>query len=196
MGGYCLLYEEWLLPPWPLLEERWVGETPFRVEPHQSVTVTYTITYNWTGTGRQKWATNGTFLEIEDRRAPANTFEVREYDGGYYTTDILDEEGSPVFDAAFAVKVYSPSGEVLNEDDGVHGRGWSIEEPGTYRIVITNLSSSEPLEIYGTFQFDRNRYYRPYARLGYVTFSLALGFIVVGLVGKLRSMRRRARHRG
>lgn len=154
------------------------------------MTVTYIITYDWTGTGGQRWATNGTFLEIEDRQAPANTFDVREYDGGYYTTHIpFDEEGNPVFDAPFAVKVYSPSGEVLNEDDGVHGRGWSIDEPGTYRIVITNLSSSEPLEIYGTFEFNRNRYYRPYARLGYVTFSLAVGFIVVALIGKLISPR-------
>ena len=196
LGGYCLSYETRQDPPQPPLEESWVGETPFLVEPDQSVTITYTITYNWTGTGSVAYAQNGTLLEIENRRAPANTFEVREYDGGYYTTDIVislclksSRNHDPVPNASFAVKVYSPSGEVLNEDNGAQGRGWSIEEPGTYRIVITNLSSSEPLEIYGTFQFNRNRYYRPYARLGYVTFSVALGFIVVALIGKLKSNR-------
>ena len=38
LGGYCLSYEEWELPPQPALEEIWVGEDPFRLEPNRSVT--------------------------------------------------------------------------------------------------------------------------------------------------------------
>jgi len=181
LGGHFLLYEEWELPPQPPLEQRWAGEIPFRTEPSQSVTVTYTITYNWTWAGITS-SLDGTHLEIHDRRAPANTFEVREYDIGCYDATAMTEN------ASYAVRVYSPSGELVNEAqcEGYHGICWLIEEPGTYRIVVTNPSPFETLEIVGTFQFTRNRFYRPYARFGYVIFSLALVFPLGALIRKLK----------
>jgi hypothetical protein len=61
-------------------------------------------------------------------------------------------------------------------------QSWTVDEPGTYRIVITNLSPTEPVEFTGSFQFTRNCLYRPYAKFGYVTFSLGLALPIVFLV--------------
>jgi len=183
LGGHFLLYEEWELPPQPLLEQYWAGKMPFRVEPNESVTVTYTIIYNWTTWGGEQWnSLNGTYLLIQNRRTPANTFEVREYDIGSYNGEVVTEN------ANFTAKVYSPSNELLNEQNKSDhfGISWFIEKPGTYHIVIVNLNQTEPLEILGTFQFTRNRFYRPYARFGYVTFSLALILPLGVLIRKLK----------
>jgi len=179
LGGHFLLYEEWELPPQPPLEQYWAGRIPFRVEPNQSVAVTYTIIYNRTAYGSKSGPTS---LEIGDRDPPANTFEVREYDIGSYNGEVVTEN------ANFTVKVYSPSSELLNEQNKSDhfGISWFIDKPSTYRIVIANLNPTETLEIVGTFQFTRNRFYRPYARFGYVIFSLALVFPLGALIRKLK----------
>ncbi|MEM3647814.1 MAG: winged helix-turn-helix domain-containing protein [Thermoproteota archaeon] len=180
---YLLAYREWVLPPNPPLEQVWHGNAPFHIKSNQSITITYTINYNRIFGGTM-YNNNATMIIIEDYNAPENTFEVYEYDLGRYSFD-FDPGGG-----GFMVRVYSPEGKLLNEwegepmDEGLScggGLGWLIDKQGTYRIVISNFNSSER-EVRGTFQFTRNRFQKPYAKIGYVTLSLALIYLIGVLV--------------
>jgi len=169
LSAYCLTYEKLELAHWPPLEQSMVGDIPFIIKPNQSLTVHYNITYKENGI--QFWARNATFL-FYDRidGPPANGFETHEVDlAGYYTSKISGN-------GTFQVKVYSPSDKLLNEGFGTVDCGlvWPVEEPGAYRIVITNLSPTEPLKFKGGFQFTRNIFHKPFMDLGYITLLVGL----------------------
>lgn len=193
---YLLSYQERALPPstslgvpLEIICPSWDTAIPLYVKPNRSVTLTYTINYNWT---YPSILCGNTSILIEEYLAPENTFEVSEYDLGSYNFYFNPMGGG------FIVRVYSPGGDLLGEWKGepageglVCGGGlcWLIDKPGTYRIIISNLDSSER-EVRGTFQFTRNRFQRPYAKIGYVTLSLVIiylfGILTVYLVGKLK----------
>lgn len=186
LSRYLLSYQEWVLPPIPPLNQFWRGDTPFYIKPNQSITITYTISYN-KPYGGTMWSTNATEIVIEDYNAPENTFETYEYDLGSYDF-YFDPAGG-----GFIARVYSPEGELLyvwesGPDTGGGGVGWLINKPGTYRIVISNLNSSER-QVRGAFQFTRNRFQKPYAKIGYVTLSLVIIYLVSMLVICVRKLK-------
>lgn len=183
---YLLVYQEWVLPLYRSLDELLSGWVPFYVKPNQSITIIYTINYNNTYS-RISYNDNATKFSMTFYY-PKKTFEVYEYDCGSYIFDFNPASNGLI------VRVYSPEDELLNEwasaDPANSGSlGWLIDKPGTYRIIISNLDSSE-CEVRGTFQFTRNRFQRPYAKIGYVTLSLVIiylfGILTVYLVGKLK----------
>jgi len=180
LGIYCISY---MGREWPI-QDFYPGEYPFRIEAGKSLTVNYTITYN--GIGDKEYADNGTFAHL-DFLQPAETFERSELDQAHYYTDVIAEN------ATYEVRVYSPSNMILNEglhsdgDSGV-GLGWPIEKSGTYRIVITNLSPTEPLKMKGTFQFTRISYFRPFLNIGYIVLFLGLGFPLTYILGRLQKV--------
>ncbi|MEM1557552.1 MAG: winged helix-turn-helix domain-containing protein [Thermoproteota archaeon] len=139
----CLLsYQERALSPRtslgaPLekLCPSWDTAIPLYVEPNQSVTLTYTVNYDWV---YPSTVCRRTSILIEEYLAPENTFEVYEYDLGYYSFAIYDVSSYPYFlnrSYHTTIEVYSPEGKLLNK--GEHeppsiggGLGWSIDEPG------------------------------------------------------------------
>lgn len=188
---YLLTYREWVLPPNPPLDQVWFGRVPFYIKPNQSITITYTINYNRVY-GGTIYNNNATKIIIEDYSAPESTFEVYEHDSGSYNFHFNPGGGG------FILRVYSPEGDLLSEwksepmGEGLicgGSLGWPIHKPGTYQIIISNLYSSER-EVKGGFQFTRNRFQKPYAKIGYLTLSLVIiylfGILIVYLVGKLK----------
>lgn len=196
LSRYLLSYQEWVLPPFPPLNQFWWGNIPFYIKPNQSITITYTISYN-KSYGGTMWSINATEIIIEDYNAPENTFEAYEYDSGSYNFDFEPAGGG------FIVRAYSPEGKLLNEwmsnpmDEGPScggGVSWSIDKPGTYCIVISNLNSSER-RVKGGFQFTRNRFQKPYAKIGYVTLSLVIIYLAGILIMYFRKLKITFLHR-
>jgi hypothetical protein len=109
-----------------------------------------------------------------DLHPPADAPEYREWDLASFQIDILKGGGN------YKMQLYTPSDRLEREyHGGIRYMLWRAEEPGTYRIVITNLNSTEVMEIKGYFGFIRWYERRPFLYLGYILLSAGFGFPLI-----------------